>query len=105
MARRKTTATPRPERFLRAGEYENLNNSVSFRVTGDSGWYHFIALVTDPDTGEQWVDGYGGEGRGQFATAGYRSFHLHRLRRRGSKIITRPFNTGEYKTSDDNKEQ
>ena len=66
------------------------------RIKDDAGWYHFLALVTDPRTGEQWVDGYGGEGRGEGATAAHRSFSLDRLRRdRRGNIVTRPYNTKE----------
>ena len=94
MAQRKGTV--RERRFTREDSYEDLDKRVSFRVTTDSGWYHFLALVTHPETGEQWVDGYGGEGRGKDHQASHRSFHLHLLKRdRSGRVVTRPYNTKE----------
>jgi hypothetical protein len=97
---RKHAPTVKPDRFLKEPEglaHEGLSPAVSFQVTSEpGGWFHFLALVTDPRTGDQWVDAYGGTGRGEFHTAAHRSFRLDDIRRRANgKVITRPYNTKE----------
>lgn len=73
-------------RYIREPQYENLNRLLEFRVTGEVGaWFNFHALVTDQETGRQWVDCYGGTKR----HASTRSFFTDKIIRRNGVIITR----------------
>lgn len=80
--RRKRTVEPQPYPFEREDTFENLDDTREFRVYGDNGWYHFIALVHN-DEGQRWVDCAGGtKGRKML-----RSFDLSKLRRNQRGVI------------------
>lgn len=64
--------------FIREASFETLTTDHDFQVRQDRGWYHFIAKVTNPETGEWWVEAYGGEGKHRQ----FRSFRPERIKRR-----------------------
>src|SRR5690606_26670751 len=68
-------APPRPSRFVKVTEWDGLDANTEFRVKGESGWFRFIAHVTNPETGATWLDAHGGAGK----HLQFRSFHEDRL--------------------------
>lgn len=76
--RGKNRATPSPDPYVREPVFETLTPDFDFQVRQDRGWYHFLNRVTNPDTGEWWLEAFGGEGKHKQ----FRCFRPERLKRR-----------------------
>jgi len=52
----KRTTAPNPDPFVRVDRWDGLDRTRDFRVNVTGGWFRFVAHVTNPETGESWVD-------------------------------------------------
>lgn len=91
MAATRKSSKVAESRFTKEPTFEDLDPGREFQVKGEPGWFAFISLVTDPATGDQWVDAYGGPRWGKNEIAAHRSFGLDRIKRRANgKIVSQP---------------
>lgn len=67
-------------------EWGGLDSTMEFRVSGEAGWFRFLAHVVNPRTGNDWVDAYGGDGK----HVQFRSFDPRRIVVRNGQPVTRP---------------
>lgn len=66
-------------------DWGGLDRSLEFQVTDEPGWFHFMAHVTNVNTGDHWVDAYGGAGKHRR----HRAFRVERIKVRRGKPVTR----------------
>lgn len=91
MTRRRMSKLPAESPFVKSPEWEGMRAGAhQFQVTGEAGWFTFIAYVAAPN-GDEWVDCYGGRGETKrTAVRQLRSFLPDRVKRtRSGRVKTR----------------